>query len=216
MSDRGCTHPGCERERTSRLHCTAHHRQWKKHGETFEIGDHKRRGALIKAAWDALSDEERAERLAPMQTSIQGKPRSAQHRQRLSESIRAAWSDGYDLTERMCRGCGDPFIPNSGNHFYCTGECQDVRKVIARHGLTNRQYLDILEAQGGVCALCKQKGRGFGATRSRYGLVIDHCHDTQKVRGLLCPDCNTALGRFGDDANRLRAAADYIDRTCPH
>ena len=40
--------------------------------------------------------------------------------------------------------------------------------------------------------------------------VIDHDHETGKVRGLLCHECNTALGKFGDDPAILLRAVDYL------
>jgi RNase P subunit RPR2 len=212
---RQCHFATCERKRVTREWCQAHYRQWQKWGETFELGDLSRRSALIKASWERMTDEERAARIAPMISATKGRVRSETHRARLSESIRAAYAKGeVEIKERVCRGCEEPFQPNSNHHFWCDEDCQKARGRLRRHGLSNREYLDIAEAQGGNCALCGSKGRGYGG--SRYALVIDHCHDTGKVRGLLCPDCNTALGRFGDDADRLRKAADYIERTCPH
>jgi hypothetical protein len=71
-----------------------------------------------------------------------------------------------------------------------------------------KQYMEMLEAQGRQCALCGKEWQGFNKSKS---LVIDHCHETGKVRGLLCGDCNTALGRFGDDPVRLRAAITYLE-----
>jgi hypothetical protein len=53
---------------------------------------------------------------------------------------------------------------------------------------------------------CKRKTR-----RGRY-LCVDHCHVRQKVRALLCHPCNTGLGSFDDDAERMREGADYLDR----
>src|SRR2546430_14367333 len=71
--------------------------------------------------------------------------------------------------------------------------------------LTEVEYKAMLDAQGGVCAICKEKPRG-----SR--LAVDHLAGTDKVRGLLCNLCNPALGLFKDDPHRLKAAIEYLKR----
>lgn len=82
------------------------------------------------------------------------------------------------------------------------------------HGITPKQYDEILQAQGGVCAICRQP-----ETQMRLGevdrLAIDHCHTTKRIRGLLCAQCNNGIGRFNDDPVCLRAAADYLERHRP-
>lgn len=75
-----------------------------------------------------------------------------------------------------------------------------------KYGMTLADYESMLEAQGGVCAICKQPPRGL---RDKY-LHVDHDHDTGKVRALLCHFCNLGLGHFCDDTVRLLAAADYL------
>ncbi|MDP9144093.1 MAG: endonuclease VII domain-containing protein [Actinomycetota bacterium] len=57
------------------------------------------------------------------------------------------------------------------------------------------------------CDIC-----GSTDPRERRGFRIDHCHKTNQVRGVLCHLCNVALGAMHDDADRLRAAADYIEK----
>lgn len=75
-----------------------------------------------------------------------------------------------------------------------------------KFGVTAEQYYQMLEEQGGVCAICKQPPSG------RFKkLAVDHCHKTGKVRGLLHSGCNTALGRFGDDPEVLRNAVAYLE-----
>lgn len=79
------------------------------------------------------------------------------------------------------------------------------------YGITLQQKADMLAAQGGCCAIC-----GTDSPGSKKGWHIDHCHDTKKVRGVLCHHCNVAAGASKDDPVRLRAIADYLDRhrTC--
>ena len=71
--------------------------------------------------------------------------------------------------------------------------------------LTEDEYEAMLEAQGGVCAICKEKPKG-----SR--LSVDHVHGTDQVRGLLCNLCNPALGLFKDNPDRLKRAIEYLER----
>jgi hypothetical protein len=66
-------------------------------------------------------------------------------------------------------------------------------------------YLALLESQHYACAIC------FDAPDDPYTLQVDHCHETGAVRGLLCPNCNSALGRLGEDPERIRRAADYVE-----
>lgn len=73
-----------------------------------------------------------------------------------------------------------------------------------RYGLTIEERAALLEKQGGVCAIC------FCDDPTD----VDHCHSTGKVRGILCRQCNTALGLFKDDTARLAQAVVYLnDRT---
>lgn len=83
---------------------------------------------------------------------------------------------------------------------------QQVRgwKYKARYGITIEQYEQMLGNQDGHCALCPTE-----PAPGEY-LSVDHDHETEEVRGLLCTDCNHGLGRFHDDLERLMAAAAYL------
>lgn len=93
------------------------------------------------------------------------------------------------------------------------------RRFRARYGIGIDEYDRMLEAQGGVCAICSKgqtaprKGRGKAVRRAAPRLAVDHDHLSGRVRGLLCSNCNHRLiGRWKDPAV-LRAAADYLERT---
>lgn len=81
---------------------------------------------------------------------------------------------------------------------------QDLERTARRYGLTVDDYDVMLAAQGGGCAIC---GAPPSESRRHH---IDHDHETGVVRGLLCSNCNTAMGRFGDDPERLMEALRYL------
>ena len=77
------------------------------------------------------------------------------------------------------------------------------------YGLTEEEYARMSEEQGHVCKICRRPPRGTRPNTSR--LVVDHCHDTGVIRGLLCHQCNWALGLLGDSADLLRAGVLYLE-----
>lgn len=78
------------------------------------------------------------------------------------------------------------------------------------YGLTPESYGAMVTTQNGGCAICGATSPG---RKGSGRLLIDHCHDTGVVRGLLCHPCNAILGYAKDSADRLRAAADYLERS---
>jgi hypothetical protein len=79
---------------------------------------------------------------------------------------------------------------------------------LRRYNLTEAQYQSMVEAQGGKCAICSKVPNGVGLNGKK--LHIDHCHITNKVRGLLCRECNHAIGALGDSADGVRRALTYL------
>jgi len=75
------------------------------------------------------------------------------------------------------------------------------------YGLTTQMFDAMVAAQGGGCAICKIKPE-VGVPKTR--MVVDHCHKTNTVRGILCDLCNTAIGKFHDDISKLESAIRYL------
>jgi hypothetical protein len=71
-----------------------------------------------------------------------------------------------------------------------------------KYGLTLEAFDDLLVAQGGGCAICGNPNADN----------VDHDHVTGKVRGILCFNCNIAIGQVEDDEDRLAAAMAYVAR----
>lgn len=78
-------------------------------------------------------------------------------------------------------------------------------RLVREYGITLADYAVMLDFQHGRCAIC-----GDFPAHDKV-LHVDHCHLTGKVRGLLCPNCNHALGKLQDDPVKLRRAADYLE-----
>ena len=72
------------------------------------------------------------------------------------------------------------------------------------YNLEREDYKSLLAFQGGGCSICRTP-----PPDGRY-LAVDHDHATGAIRGLLCTNCNTALGVMGDDPERLRHAIAYL------
>ncbi len=80
-----------------------------------------------------------------------------------------------------------------------------------RYGISLDEYKMMLLSQGGMCAICRNPETTVHKSGTPHTLNVDHCHETGRVRGLLCSLCNTAIGKMHDDPSRLRAAAMYLE-----
>ena len=101
----------------------------------------------------------------------------------------------------ICLQCG-----REAPHF-AKGICRSCytnnTKRRGKYGIEPEQYIAMVKDQRGLCAICERPMK-----RHPH---MDHCHVTGIIRGLLCYTCNVGLGSFGDDPERLRAAARYIE-----
>ena len=78
----------------------------------------------------------------------------------------------------------------------------DLKK---KYGITSEGYAEMLDSQGGCCAICK-----ISQINVSKRFAVDHSHIDGHVRGLLCTSCNTALGKFNDNIELLDTALSYL------
>jgi hypothetical protein len=86
-------------------------------------------------------------------------------------------------------------------------EHQRRMKYQREYGITLEDYDRMYDEQNGRCAICRTNTPGGPGER----FCVDHCHSTGTVRGLLCNNCNRALGHFKDDALLLQQAIKYLN-----
>jgi hypothetical protein len=123
---------------------------------------------------------------------------------------------------RTCSACGTDISHRRGDSKWCSDQCSRVgrpqvaaivrrSKLKTMYGLTPEEYDAMLSAQGGGCAICG------GTDINGYGkrLAVDHCHDTGRVRGILCGKCNRGIGCFDHDPERLAAAVAFLEKPVP-
>lgn len=87
----------------------------------------------------------------------------------------------------------------SSSRKYCKGD-KRRNKTLSKYGLSTLDYNKMFDEQGGKCKICNKELK----------LVVDHCHNTGKIRGLLCNGCNVGLGCFKDDKELLSLAVTYL------
>lgn len=107
------------------------------------------------------------------------------------------------------------FSPEAPSHLYCSQKCADIGLQDAylkrTYGIDSALYYDLLEEQNHECKICGSEGFTM-AKHHKVKLVVDHCHQTGKVRGLLCHNCNRALGLLQDNISFLDKAKEYLRR----
>ena len=72
-----------------------------------------------------------------------------------------------------------------------------------RYGITEEDYDNLFSMQGGVCYICTNPP-------GKHRLSVDHDHKSGRIRGLLCHNCNHALGKFKDNISLLLRAVKYL------
>jgi hypothetical protein len=85
----------------------------------------------------------------------------------------------------------------------------DLKKM---YGITLKQYEDMFAAQNERCAICKGRETTMSKDGAPRRMPVDHCHETGRIRGLLCTQCNRGLGMFRDSVKNLYAAAAYLQK----
>lgn len=119
---------------------------------------------------------------------------------------------------KKCSGCNKTFLldnfhkdssKKSGYHSYCK-ICRAVKgrvqKMQRRYGMSVEEYEFLLVSQNSVCYICKNPE----TRKNAINLSVDHDHESGRVRGLLCNDCNVGISRFKDSPELLVEAAQYL------
>lgn len=112
--------------------------------------------------------------------------------------------------KRVCKKCMRKYARNRFKEY------EHVRERVAfrsrrdnlrrKYGLSVEQYDEMFSRQNGLCSICKSP------PKNERPLCVDHCHDSNKVRSLLCDACNKMLADAKDSQEILQAGIDYLNK----
>jgi hypothetical protein len=91
-----------------------------------------------------------------------------------------------------------------------------ARALMRRYGITTEEFDAVLHMQDGCCAVCQRKVSIFSGTGSNdksNAACVDHNHSTGEARGILCGDCNRAIGLLRESSAIVEAAATYLQES---
>lgn len=126
--------------------------------------------------------------------------------------------------EIKCKYCNTIFIKKNSRHYICSSHScflkkkQELRNSKDGKEKRHKYYLDNKDSWVGRHGLSKREAREFVKDRQceicgkESSLIVDHCHKTNVIRGVLCGTCNTAIGLLGDTFEGVKKAYDYLLR----
>lgn len=123
---------------------------------------------------------------------------------------------GHGANHKVCSKCNQE---KPVSEFYrkdvrdrLDSTCKACRITAQREkilGVTDADYWKMYREQGGKCGICQRR-----LYSKRYkAFCVDHSHATGEIRGLLCHNCNRAIGMLGDSSVALRRAAEWVEGT---
>jgi len=139
------------------------------------------------------------------------------------------YKNGKDGKQHYCKDCVNSQVPNKMKKMKETAthkQCRICEKMVdkkimyvtyckpceakrarettieKKYGITMSEYDVLFDSQDGLCGVCSKA--------SKISLCVDHDHKTGVVRGLLCRQCNSAIGQLGDNIEGVASALRYL------
>lgn len=122
--------------------------------------------------------------------------------------------------EKKCTLChltkdAKEFGPKKSTKNGLEARCKTCRAKIERtnkYKISQEEIEQLAEKQQHCCAICNKPETSLNSQKTAIqSLAIDHCHKTNKVRGLLCANCNIGLGKFKENISILSSAIKYLN-----
>lgn len=210
-----CTFDGCMNEHVAKGLCEMHYKSQQRNGTpvpVFGYGDRKKHPAY--EAWRSMgrSHARRVKEWDDFWMFVQSIPEKPTEKC-MARRVDAKKEWGPENFYWRIYQVQDPEDKAAGAREYREKNQMMFKDRSLRRafGISLENYLKMYDNQEGKCKICGKPGETFSSDCGRSKtLVVDHCHETKKVRALLCSSCNKGLGCFGDDEHTLENAKQYI------
>lgn len=115
----------------------------------------------------------------------------------------------YDTIKKHRETGGGRKKNTEGQRRYRKTDTYRNTRLLRLYGITLEEWQILYDKQKGCCIVCEKH-----QAELTKPLCVDHCHETNKIRGLLCSPCNLSLGFLKEDRNIALRLVDYIDSFC--
>lgn len=213
-----CEIDGCERATYARGMCSTHYQRHRKYGRFHKVYTGDKRSHPLYSVWferkqrGSLCDAWASD-FAAFVEGVGERP-SPTHLLRPRRYGEPYGPDNFEWLAALKREEGESRKAFNARKWASRRErfptYEAHRNILRKYGLTQEQFREMLQAQGGLCAICRQpETRLHPKTHAPHALAVDHCHEKGHVRGLLCWRCNTSIGKFEHDPVLLERAAAF-------
>lgn len=146
----------------------------------------------------AMNRQERKEYMKKYRSRPENKEKAKEYKQK--------WASNPDNMQKIKEWNRASQSKVVGRKAYSDPDGQRNAWLKYKYGITLEEYNRMFDSQEGKCAICGSEEPG----RNNTNFAVDHDHETEEVRGLLCHRCNMGLGYFMDDPELLLKAAKYL------
>jgi hypothetical protein len=120
---------------------------------------------------------------------------------------------GQHQRQNRCKPCHNRKSAEAYHARSPTSKAEYIARVKARkYGMTLEEMQTLVEAHGDLCDICGQPDTTHRKRTWTRNLTMDHCHSTGRFRGMLCSNCNIAIGLLKDDPALARKVAEYLEK----
>jgi len=225
QSIRQCSILGCSKPVVARDFCQTHYMRWKRHGHVFSTRPSdwgsKEKHPLYGIWTDIfrrrknVACEEWIQDFWKFVADVGERPDKNHQLKRIDESGLYCKGNVFwkirlvnDLEYRNDRAA---YAREFQKRMRENNPFHAMKYSLRKYGLTIDKYLEMHDTQNGVCKICFQEEKSIDPKTKRIRrLAVDHCHETGKVRALLCSKCNAGLGHFMDNIENMQKAIEYL------